>query len=342
MAGKTVATLVLTGSLLGISAGAASAATPTASASNPLRSSIGVHLTNGTLDTLVLTGVSGDNEGVPAVGSTLQAGTGYQDFEVTFRAAKKTTVTADYNVDDATGATVGTAIIGLTTDAIGDISGHGVFTASGGGSLPLKLDSTSSGYSVVGSSGAPVDIDASTPLAADLVNNFCNTVNTAAACTFTPTSQTATTNENLLVEGYTAAGGDGKPGVVSVASGYNATTSDSWSIQVTATESLGGVLNEGISSTYGHGASWESMYTAGDSIPVPAGSTGYIWGKVPVITYTGTMAVHLNNTTYDIVNSVVTTPDPTRALSGFQAGSWAGHDPLSSPSTPPAQTPPLG
>ena len=59
-----------------------------------LGSSTGVHLYNNSVDKLVLTAVSGSNEGVPQTGSVLTSGVGYQDFEVTFRAAKSTTVTA--------------------------------------------------------------------------------------------------------------------------------------------------------------------------------------------------------------------------------------------------------
>lgn len=336
IATKTIATLALTGTLVGVGAGVACAATPPVSPPASVGSSIGIHLTDGSLDTLVLTSVSGDNEGVPSVGSVLHPGIGDQDFEVTFRAAKKTTVTADYDVQDATGASIGTAAIKLSDDAIGDTSGSGTFTASDGSSLPLKLDSTGSGFSVVGSSGAPIQLNASTPLAAALVDNFCNTVDTGATCSFKPTGHVATTQENLLAEGYVADSGDSAPGTVSVQSGYNASTSDSWSISVTATQTLAGVLSEGITATYGQSVTWQNTFTAGDSISVNPGDTGYIWGQVPVITYTGTMQVKLNNTTYDIVNSQVTTPDPSRTLSGFQSGTWTGNDPLHSPSGPPA------
>lgn len=116
--------------------GAASAFAPGfGSTDSPLLgSSVGIHLSNDTGNTFVLTAVSGDNEGVPKVGSELPANSpdSYLDFEVTWRAAKKTTVTADFDVYglDDTMKTVkyGTAQVKLSVDAIRDVSAHATFT----------------------------------------------------------------------------------------------------------------------------------------------------------------------------------------------------------------------
>ncbi|MBQ7803958.1 hypothetical protein [Rhodococcus sp. (in: high G+C Gram-positive bacteria)] len=145
--GAVTCALVMSG------AGAASAYTPgfgaidsplLGSSDSPLLgSSVGIHLSNNTDNTFVLTAVSGDNEGVPAVGSELPANSpnSYLDFEVVWRAAKKTTVTADFDVYglDGTMQTVkyGTTRVTLSVDAIRDVSAHATFTDIG--NWPLQL-----------------------------------------------------------------------------------------------------------------------------------------------------------------------------------------------------------
>lgn len=352
---KAGCVLAATGALVGIGAGVAFAATPNATpmidrasvaavhrapVGAPM-SSTGIHLYNNSFDKLVLTSVSGDNEGVPSVGSVLASGVGYQDFEVTFRATKSTTVTANYDVYNATNLKLGTAVIKLSNNEWDDTSVNGTFTATDGSSLPLKTGSVDDGFQVEGSSTTQLDVDASSTTASDLVNNYCNTVDTSAKCTFSPANRTATKQMKLLATGYTQPGGDNTPGTVSVSGGYNATTSDSWSVTVTATMAMADIYSEAISTTYGQSVSWTNTFSAGDSIPVDPGYTGYIWGDVPVIQYTGVMQVQLGNTTYEIQNAALTTPDPSSALSDFYAGTWQGNDPLGSPSTPPSGTDPL-
>ena len=93
---RCTSALAAAGVLLGLGAGLASVAGPAWAAAPPgghvgaPMSSIGIDLYNNSADTLLLQSVSGDNEGVPSAGSTLASGVGYQDFEVTFRAAKTT------------------------------------------------------------------------------------------------------------------------------------------------------------------------------------------------------------------------------------------------------------
>jgi hypothetical protein len=350
---KTGYVLAATGALVGVGVGVAYAApAPAVSAMHRAAaardprvgsptSSTGIHLYNNSFDKLTLTGVSGDSEGVPSIGSVLAPGVGFQDFEVTFRAAKSTTVTANYDVFNATNLKLGTSTIKLSNNEWDDTSVHGTFTATDGSTLPLKTGSDNGGFQVEGNDTTQIDVDASSTTASDLVNNYCNTVNTNATCSFTPTNRTATKQMKLLATGYTEPGGDNTPGTVSVSGGYSATTSDSWSVTVTATMELADVYSEAISTTYGQSVSWTNTFSAGDSIGVNPGYTGYIWGDVPVIQYTGTMQVQLGNTTYEIQNAALSTPDPSRALSDFYAGTWLGNDPLGSPSQPPSGTDPL-
>ncbi|WP_072802409.1 hypothetical protein [Rhodococcoides yunnanense] len=135
----------VTASLIAAGAAPAAAAPSFGSSDHPplLGSSVGIHLSNNTDTTFVLTSVSGDNEGVPPIGSQLPANSPatYLDFEVTWRAAKKTTVTAEFDVYglDDTMHTVqyGTARVELSVDAIRDVSAHATFTDAG--NWPLQL-----------------------------------------------------------------------------------------------------------------------------------------------------------------------------------------------------------
>lgn len=305
-----------------------------------LGSSTGVHLYNNSVDKLVLTYVEGSNEGVPPIGSVLSSGVGYQDFEVTFRAARSTSVWAYYDVYDPTDTRIGTAVIQLSNDAMGDTSVNGTFT-NDQTPLPLMTAKHGSDFQVQGNSSATITVDASSPTAIALTNEYCNTTNTDAKCTYTPTSRIAGTQMHLLAEQYSIPGGGNTDATVSVASGYSASTSTSWSVTVTAQMELADVFTAGISSTYGQSVSLQHTFTAGDSISVSPGYTGYIWGNSPVINYSGTMQLKLGNTTYDIVKAGLATPDPSRSLSDFNAGTWQGNDPLDSPDQPPAKTTPL-
>jgi hypothetical protein len=298
------------------------------------KTSTGVHIYNNSVYTMTLQSVSGDNCGVPPIGSVLQSGIGYQNLEVTFRAAKTTTVTAVYALTDpSSGEQVGTATIKASVDAFYDVSVSSTFTPMNGADLQLKTGSYSTGYQV--ESSVPTTVDASSPVAARLANEYCNTTTTDAKCTFKPTSEDVTTQEALLAESYTDSNSTA-PGSVSVADGYSASTSDSWSVTASATAELAGVFQAGISATYGKTITLTHVYNASTSISVPVGDTGYLWGAVPITSYSGTMQISLGGSTYVIDNATVSAPDPTRTLSQFQGVALAGKDPLNSPNTPPA------
>lgn len=124
--------------------GTASALPDFGSSAEPLLgSSVGIHLSNNTDNRFVLTSVSGDNKGVPAIGSELPANdtTAYLDFEVTWRAAKTTTVTAEFDVFNLDGelrpVQYGTVQVRLSVDSIRDVSAHATFTDFG--NWPLSL-----------------------------------------------------------------------------------------------------------------------------------------------------------------------------------------------------------
>lgn len=346
--GKTAAVLLTTGAVLGLGTGVACAATPqvahsatvTTAANDSLgKTSIGIWLYNNSSDNLVLQSVTGDNAGVPTVGSDLSSGVGHQDFEVVFRAAKTTTVTATYQVQDETGADLGTATVQFWDNAVGMSGASGSFRATDGTSLPLKTEyiGSTGNYEVVDSTAVTHTVDAATSQAGDLVQRYCNDANNSAVCTFKPTSKTptSTTVEKLLVSGYTPS--DSKsPSVISVSAGYDDQTSTTVGGAVSASMKLGKVLSAGVSQAYSQTLAFDQTFTASESYQVDPGYTGYIWGYVPVLEYTGTLTIQVGNTTWDITNFTVTSPDSTRSLSDFHPQSYLGDYPIGTPDQPPA------
>lgn len=337
--------LAAAGALLGLGAGLAAVAGPAWAAAPPgghvgaPMSSLGIDLYNNSADTLVLQSVSGDNEGVPPAGSTLASGVGYQDFEVTFRAAKTTTVTANYAVQDNTGTIVGTANLRFSVNAMAARSVSGSFTASSGGSLPLKTAYANNGdWQVEASTATTTTIDATDSRAPGLVRQYCNDANNTATCTFTPSNKESTTQPALLVSGYTETGGANEPSTISLASGYDSQTAVNTGNSMSATLKLGQVLSLGISDAYNETLAFDKTFTANESLPVNPGYTGYIWGQVPVIQYTGTMKIVVGNSTWIIDDMIVTSPDSSRTVTAFDTGTYAGYYPIGRPSQPPSSS----
>jgi hypothetical protein len=344
---KGLCMLTLGGALAGAMAGTAFATTvtptaaPTATTSTTgLQSSLGIWFYNNSSDNLVLQSVTGDNEGAPTVGSTLVSGNGHQDFEVTFRAAKSTTVTATYGIQDDTGATVGTAVVKFSDSALGSASGSASFTAPNGTKLPFTMpyyyNAPSNAYQMEDASSTTTQVNATDPLANTLLEQYCNNSNNSAVCTFKPSSHLSTTQEQLLESGYTEPGGGNQPSTISVSSGYDDQTAINTGTAVTATMKLGSVLSIAISQAYNQTLAWDQTFSASESIAVNPSYTGYIWGQVPVIQYAGTMDIVVGNTTWDISNTVISSPDPSRSLSSFQTGTWLGYYPIGKPSQPPS------
>lgn len=111
----------------------------------PGSTSSGIHLQSySQYANFVLTGVSGENDGVPAVGTSIRANsTDSMDFEVTYRFAKTTTVTAEFDViemnDQMQEAKVGTMEAKFSVDGWDDPSTTVTYTQSGSQPLEVKL-----------------------------------------------------------------------------------------------------------------------------------------------------------------------------------------------------------
>ena len=89
---------------------------------------------------------------------------------------------------------------------------------------------------------------------------------------------------------------------------------------------------------YNETLAFDKTFTANESLPVDPGYTGYIWGEVPVIQYTGTMKIVVGNSTWIIDDMIVTSPDSSRTVTAFDTGTYAGYYPIGRPSQPPSSS----
>ena len=334
---RAAAVLTASAALVALGCGVASAATTMppsrAAVTRTVGSSLGIEFFNNSSYNLMLQSVSGKNQGVPPVGGVLTSGKGSQDFEVTFVAAHTNTVTAVYAAQNDTGTTVGTVTVKFSVNALGARS------VTGSSSLPLQTAYVGDGnWELEDSTPTTHNIDATDPSANTVVQQYCNDANNSAQCTFKPATNVKSTQSALLVSGYTEPGGDGTPGTISVETGYDQGSEVNTGGSVTAGLKLGKVFSVSIEEAYGHDLAFDTNFTASEAIDVNPGYTGYIWGQVPVIKYTGTMKVVVGNTTWNIANMVLTSPDPSSALSRFVTGTYQGLYPIGRPDTPPAGT----
>lgn len=297
------------------------------------KSSLSIPLYNNSSYTMVVQSVSGDSAGVPELGTVLLSGKGSQDYEVVFRAAKTTTVTAQYQLQNPAGDTMGTGTIKLSVNAVGSRSVSSSYTSGVG----LKTEYVGNGaWEVEDSAAVTHTLDATDPQAATVVQQFCNDANNSAVCKFDSARKTSTTQQKLLVSGYTQTGGDGEPSEISVSSGYESQATVTTGTAVSASLKLGGILTVGVKQGQDEELEFATVFTAADNLDVDPGDTGYIWGAVPVNLYSGTMTVDVGNTTWVINNFTVTSPDPKTPLSKFVSGTFHGYYPIGHPDQPPA------
>src|SRR5690349_3914620 len=196
---KTAAVLLATTAFCGIGSMAAVAfadtpATAPAAAQSADQNQVGkvqysrgFHFTNLSGDTATLTSISGDNqfEGNAPVGSVLKPGIGLDDFEVTFLAARNDADDITYAMTDASGHQDGSVTFHVNVDAFGTPTA-GVGAVDG----PFQLAVNGANITVLDPPGTVHTISGDDAQAqAATLKQFCSE-NTAAQCTFTPTSET--------------------------------------------------------------------------------------------------------------------------------------------------------
>jgi hypothetical protein len=313
---KTAAVLLATTAFCGIGSMAAVAfadtpATAPAAAQSADQNQVGkvqysrgFHFTNLSGDTATLTSISGDNqfEGNAPVGSVLKPGIGLDDFEVTFLAARNDADDITYAMTDASGHQDGSVTFHVNVDAFGTPTA-GVGAVDG----PFQLAVNGANITVLDPPGTVHTISGDDAQAqAATLKQFCSE-NTAAQCTFTPTSETHVDGpEHVLV---TEENNGTNPAVLTATKGDTVSSSDSLEVDGTVGVNILDIVNASVTLKYGH--SWGESHTfdTGVSNTVPAGYYGEITAIAPMIRDTGDFSISMGNTTWNLTGVHFDSPE---------------------------------
>lgn len=264
----------------------------------------GFHFTNLSGDTATLTSITGDNnfEGNAPVGSVLKPGIGFDDFEVTFLAANTDSDDITYAMTDASGHQDGSVTFHVSVDMWGNSSSsvgavNGPFQLSANGTNITVLDPAGTVHTITG--------DDAQAQAATL-KQFC-AENTAAQCTFTPTSETHVDGpEHVLV---TEENNGSQPAVLSATKGDTVSSSDSVEIDGTVGVNILDIVNASVTAKYGHTWGESHTFDTGVSNNVPAGYFGEITAIAPMIRDTGDFTITMGNTTWNLTGVHFDSPE---------------------------------
>ena len=323
IATKTATVLLATTALCGIGSVAAAAyadapATSTASHSaggshvgsdvGKAQYSRGFHVTNLSGSTATVAQVDGNTsfEGRPADGSVLQPGIGTDDWEVTYFFANDTTSIVTYTLSGASGQQLGDVVARLDVDGVGNptascLHTDGPFACNAGGTNITILDPPGTVHTI---SGDNAQAQATT------LKQFCDQ-NTAAQCTFTPTSEAQVDGpEHVLV---TEENNGTSPAVLTASKGDTVSSSNSLEIDGTVGVNVLSIVNASVTAKYGHTWGESHTFTTGVSNTVPAGYYGEITAIAPMVRDTGNFTITMGDTTWNLTGVYFDTPNPDGA-----------------------------
>ena len=318
IATKTAAVLLATTALCGIGslAAAAYADTPATTASHAAgradsggevgkaQYSRGFHVTNLSGSAATVARVDGNTsfEGRPADGAVLQPGIGLDDWEVTYFFAKDTTSIVTYTLADAAGKQLGDVVVRLSVDGVGNPSA-GCLNTDG----PFACNVNGTNITILDPAGTVHDIAGDNAQAqAATLKQFCDQ-NTAAQCTFTPTSETQVDGpEHVLV---TEENNGQSPAVLTASKGDTVSSSNSLEIDGTVGVNVLGIVNASVTAKYGHTWGESHTFTTGVSNTVPAGYYGEITAIAPMVRDTGNFTITMGDTTWNLTGVYFDAPN---------------------------------
>ena len=185
--------------------------------------------------------------------------------------------------------------------------------------IPSVLAHTEGGNTLTVSdpAGTVVDIPASQAgTQVKVLTDLCS--NSAAQCTFTPTSQQKTSGpRHVVFETY---------------NNYSTKSSSTaeWSDNVSVTNSLEltasvtanilDIVEVGFSAAYGHSLTTDHSFTRTEELKLKPFSYGVIEASQPLLQTTGDFTVTINNATVIVRGVVFTTPDPLRNTVVWKTG----------------------
>jgi hypothetical protein len=195
-------------------------------------------------------------------------------------------------------------VVRLDVDGVGNprascLNVDGPFACNASGTNITILDPAGTVHTVAGDNAQAQ---------AATVKQFCDQ-NTAAQCTFTPTSETQVDGpEHVLV---TEENNGTSPEILTASKGDTVSSSNSLEIDGTVGVNVLGIVNASVTAKYGHTWGESHTFTTGVSNTVPAGYYGEITAIAPMIRDTGNFAITMGDTSWNLTGCTSTPPNPT-------------------------------
>jgi len=269
-----------------------------AAARGNLRASVGYNVYNDSAETLIYVKTTG-SVGVPPTAPMVPGS--MVNLEVESSPFEDYSGHVTWNIVSSDGASIGTVVVGVDDSGIPTA----VFTTTGGGDLSQMtaqgsaMTGNGETISIVDAKGSPATQTTYAPgsdAEQAALTNLCSS--NPKACTFTPTAKTGVKVPALLAEAYN--GGDAGNSTLETDTGFQSATTDSWGASLTTQVTIAGIVQVGVTATYGQAYTTTYTFQTNYAIPVAQGETGYIYGAIPKIQYTGTFTAVLGNTTFTL------------------------------------------
>jgi hypothetical protein len=302
--------LRLGATLLAVAAAAISAtaaiAPPSAAAATR-----GFHIYNWSSYSLRLDRMDGDfSGGNPGLGSVLQPGVGYHDFELTYNFLSPFDAGgATYSILNNDGAVVGTLSSGMH---ILSVSSNEVSCFVRVGTCTPSTDGTFHGGNTVTYLDQPGSVHNIPPeqsqaqLAA--LKQFCAD-NNSATCTFTPTSEAKIESPSHVVGKPVSNTSDVEDETTLTVKDTVGTT-DSVGIDVKVGGKILGVVEASITGKYEHEWTEEHTFSQSVTVRLPPHQKCWVEATSPMLRDTGNFTMKLGNTTWNLTGVYFDTPDP--------------------------------
>lgn len=281
---------------------AAAALFPAAASADYTR---GFHIYNFTRYPIQLESISGGQfDGTPPIGSVLQPGQGYQDFEMVWNFAAANTSLISYTVNGGTIEYANVKVLGFGETSSTCHASYGTCSAG---------DTTITFYDPPGS---VIDIPAGEgQQQAAALQHFCNATN-AATCKFTATSETNVLSPpHVPTLGYGLINDTDNPEQPTTTYHVEDSvgTSDSVEVGLKVGVEIAKVVSVEVEAKYGH--EWTQEHTYGQDVHLPCEAHHACWFEVedPVIRDTGDFTMTLGNTTWILRDVYFDSPNPSAA-----------------------------
>lgn len=279
-----------------------------------LGSTIGFNLYNYSAETLDYVKTTGSLPAPPTAPITAGHRVNFELPQPVFSSDKGS---AYYNVMSADGTQIGTMELDLT-DPNGngndiwsvtykDMDGNTLKTMTTSGN-PINNDGI---YveDTVGSDASTQVLTAGSDAEQTILDSVCQTV--SSACTFDATSETKSYSApKLLAQGYNGSSEDSE---ITANNGYTDSTTDTWGAAITAESELG-PIKASVQANYSHAVSESTDFSTSYQGAVSPGDTGYVSVEVPQYVDSGTMTIHLGNTTWTLPGITVDSAIPGGTL----------------------------